>query len=177
MVPAVRALETATPASLRQLALFSGPPFGVGMLSAGLILAIMILPIVSAVSREVIATVPSEHKEGALALGATRWEMIRGVVFPYARGGIAAALMLGLGRAVGEAIAVTQVIGGGVFIHWNLFELQSRARAIAGRNPGRDEEWAFLFLYLREFSDSSGQLPVDFDGLVRESFADLIRAA
>ena len=65
---------------------------------------------------------PHELKEGALALGTTRWEMVRGVMFPYARGGIAAALILGLGRAVGEAIAVTQVIGGGVFIHWNLFD-------------------------------------------------------
>jgi phosphate transport system permease protein len=66
--------------------------------------------------------VPSQLKEGALALGTTRWEMVRGVVFPYARGGIAAALILGLGRAIGEAIAVTQVIGGGVFIHWSLFD-------------------------------------------------------
>ncbi|MDE3026153.1 MAG: ABC transporter permease subunit, partial [Acidobacteriota bacterium] len=65
--------------------------------------------------------VPAELKEGALALGTTRWEMVRGVVFPYARGGIAAALILGLGRAMGEAIAVTQVIGGGTTISWNLF--------------------------------------------------------
>jgi len=68
-----------------------------------------------------ILGVPGELKEGALALGTTRWEMVRGVVFPYARGGIAAALILGLGRAMGEAIAVTQVIGGSPFIHWNLF--------------------------------------------------------
>ena len=65
---------------------------------------------------------PRELKEGALALGTTRWEMVRGVVFPYARGGVAAAIILGLGRAIGEAIAVTQVIGGGVCIHWNLFD-------------------------------------------------------
>jgi phosphate transport system permease protein len=77
----------------------------------------MILPIVSSISRELFLGVPHELKEGALALGTTRWEMVRGVVFPYARGGIAAALILGLGRAMGEAIAVTQVIGGGVFIH------------------------------------------------------------
>ena len=82
----------------------------------------MILPIVSSISRELFLGVPRELKEGALALGTTRWEMVRGVIFPYARGGIAAALILGLGRAVGEAIAVTQVIGGGVFIHWNLFD-------------------------------------------------------
>jgi phosphate ABC transporter permease protein PstC len=78
---------------------------------AGLILAIMILPIVSAISREVIATVPTEHKEAALALGATRWEMIRMAVLPYARPGITGASMLGLGRAIGETIAVTIVIG------------------------------------------------------------------
>jgi phosphate ABC transporter permease protein PstC len=78
---------------------------------AGLILAIMILPIVSAISREVISTVPAEHKEAALALGATRWEMIRMAVLPYSRAGISGAAMLGLGRAIGETIAVTIVIG------------------------------------------------------------------
>jgi phosphate ABC transporter permease protein PstC len=78
---------------------------------AGLILAIMILPIVSAISREVIATVPDAQKEAALALGATRWEMIRIAVLPYSRAGISGAAMLGLGRAIGETIAVTIVIG------------------------------------------------------------------
>ena len=84
---------------------------GSSQLSAVLILTIMVVPIVSSISRELFTNVPPELKEGALALGATRWEMIRGVVFPYSRAGIAAALILGLGRAVGEAIAVTQVIG------------------------------------------------------------------
>ncbi len=78
---------------------------------AGLILAIMILPIVSAISREVIATVPAEHKEAALALGATRWEMIRMAVIPYSRSGITGGAMLGMGRAIGETIAVVLVIG------------------------------------------------------------------
>ena len=78
---------------------------------AGLILAIMILPIVSAISREVMATVPADHKEAALGLGATRWEMIRTAVLPYCRAGITGASMLGLGRAIGETIAVTIVIG------------------------------------------------------------------
>jgi phosphate ABC transporter permease protein PstC len=78
---------------------------------AGLILAIMILPIVSAISREVMTTVPTEQKEAALALGATRWEMIRIAVLPYSRAGISGAAMLGLGRAIGETIAVTIVIG------------------------------------------------------------------
>jgi phosphate ABC transporter permease protein PstC len=88
---------------------------------AGLILAIMILPIVSAISREVIATVPAEHKEAALALGATRWEMIRMAVIPYARPGITGGAMLGLGRAIGETIAVVLVIGNAPTIGSHLF--------------------------------------------------------
>ena len=88
---------------------------------AGLILAIMILPIVSAISREVIATVPSENKEAALALGATRWEMIRMAVIPYSRPGITGGAMLGLGRALGETIAVVLVIGAAPTIGNHLF--------------------------------------------------------
>jgi phosphate transport system permease protein len=103
-----------------------GPPSSSGssIFTAIVVLTIMILPIVSSISRELFLGVPRELREGALALGTTRWEMIRGVVFPYARGGIAAALILGLGRAIGEAIAVTQVIGGisgNGGIQWNLF--------------------------------------------------------
>jgi phosphate ABC transporter permease protein PstC len=96
---------------------FSFLPFVGGPVSipnyfiSGLILAIMIVPIVSAISREVMATVPAQDKEGALALGATRWEMIRMAVLPYSRAGISGAAMLGLGRAIGETIAVTIVIG------------------------------------------------------------------
>jgi phosphate ABC transporter permease protein PstC len=91
---------------------FVGPEVpGPNYFIAGLILAIMILPIVSAISREVIATVPVQDKEAALALGATRWEMIRIAVLPYSRAGITGAAMLGLGRAIGETIAVTLVIG------------------------------------------------------------------
>jgi phosphate ABC transporter permease protein PstC len=88
---------------------------------AGLILAIMIVPIVSAISREVIATVPPEHKEAALALGSTRWEMIRMAVLPYSRAGITGASMLGLGRAIGETIAVVLVIGNAPVIGGHLF--------------------------------------------------------
>jgi len=88
---------------------------------AGLILAIMILPIVSAISREVIATVPSENKEAALALGATRWEMIRMAVLPYSRSGIIGGAMLGMGRAIGETIAVVLVIGSAPKIGSHLF--------------------------------------------------------
>jgi phosphate ABC transporter permease protein PstC len=89
---------------------------------AGLILAIMILPIVSAITREVMATVPPDHKEAALALGATRWEMIRTAILPYSRAGIAGAAMLGLGRAIGETIAVTLLIGNAPTIGKQIFD-------------------------------------------------------
>jgi len=100
-----------------------GPPSSAGasIFTAIIILTIMILPIVSSISRELFLGVPTELKEAGYGLGVTRWEVVRGVMFPYASGGLAAALILGLGRALGEAIAVTQVIGGGVGIHWNLF--------------------------------------------------------
>jgi len=115
-------VEPALHGALGWIPLFGEPSSsGSSIFTAIVVLAIMILPIVSSISRELFLGVPPELKEGALALGTTRWEMVRGVMFPYARGGIAAALILGLGRAIGEAIAVTQVIGGGVFIHWNLF--------------------------------------------------------
>jgi phosphate transport system permease protein len=101
--------------------LFGGQYSLVGLFPAILILTIMTVPIVSSLTREIFATVPADAKEGALALGATRWEMIRAVMLPYARPGIIAAVMLGLGRAVGEAIAVTQVIGNTAGIHSNIF--------------------------------------------------------
>ena len=88
---------------------------------AGLILAIMILPIVSAISREVMATVPDDHREAALGLGATRWEMVRLAVLPYCRGGIVGGAMLGLGRAIGETIAVTIMIGDAPVLGHHLF--------------------------------------------------------
>jgi phosphate transport system permease protein len=90
---------------------FGGAPSPSGVLPAILVLAIMILPISSAICRELFVGVPRELEEGAVALGATRWEMVRGVVVPSVKGGVVAALVLGLGRAFGEAIAVTQVIG------------------------------------------------------------------
>ncbi|GAA1905373.1 phosphate ABC transporter permease subunit PstC [Streptantibioticus ferralitis] len=93
---------------------FAGPFFGVSYLVAGLVLAIMILPIITAICREVFATVPTADKESALALGATRWEMLRMAVLPRSRSGITGAAVLGLGRAVGETIAVTMVIGNSV---------------------------------------------------------------
>ncbi len=90
---------------------FEGPDYGVSMLAAGIILAIMILPIISSITREVLSTVPQSQREAALALGATRWEMIRMGVLPNARLGIAGGIILGLGRALGETMAVTMVIG------------------------------------------------------------------
>lgn len=93
------------------LPLFSCTPLGIGMLAAVIILAIMILPYITAVARDVLRAVPNDQREAMLALGATRWETIWRVVVPYARSGIIGGLMLGLGRAVGETMAVTMVIG------------------------------------------------------------------
>jgi phosphate transport system permease protein len=101
--------------------LFSGPPFGIGMLAAGIILAIMIIPIISAITREVLVAVPQNQREAALALGATRWEMIRVAVLRNARTGILGAIILGLGRAIGETMAVTMVIGNRPEIAKSLF--------------------------------------------------------
>jgi phosphate transport system permease protein len=101
--------------------LFSGPPYGVGMLAAGVILAIMIIPIISSITREVLIVVPQHQREGVLALGATRWEMIRMGVLRNARAGIVGAIILGLGRALGETMAVTMVIGNRPEISKSLF--------------------------------------------------------
>src|SRR5205807_5038939 len=101
--------------------LFHGNTNSGSLFSAGVILAIMILPIVTAVSREVLSVVPKELREGAMALGATRYETIRMAVLPYARSGLLGATMLGLGRALGETIAVVMVVGNSPFIHPSLF--------------------------------------------------------
>ena len=101
--------------------LFSGPPYGIGMLAAGIILAIMIVPIISSITREVLMVVPQHQREGVLALGATRWEMIRVGVLRNARAGIVGGIILGLGRALGETMAVTMVIGNRPEIAKSLF--------------------------------------------------------
>lgn len=103
------------------LPIFSGDPSAFGYLTAALILTIMTTPIITSVTREVFETVPGDLKEGSYALGATRWEMLRQVVLPYSRAGIVGAVILGLGRAIGEAIAVAQVIGGATGIDVSLF--------------------------------------------------------
>jgi phosphate transport system permease protein len=101
--------------------LFAGPPYGIGMLTAAFILAIMVLPFITAVSRDVFETVPPLLKEAAYGVGCTRWEVIRRIVIPYTRVGILGGVMLGLGRALGETMAVTFVIGNAHKIHPSLF--------------------------------------------------------
>lgn len=103
------------------LPFFQGPEIGVGILASGVILAIMILPIITAISRDVLSAVPQSQREAALALGATKWETIWNVTLPYARSGITGAVILGLGRAVGETMAVTMLIGNQYKIDISLF--------------------------------------------------------
>ena len=122
--------------------LFEGPPYGIGMLAAGIILAIMVVPIVSAITREVMTAVPQQQREAALALGATRWEMIRTGVLPNARAGILGGIILGLGRALGETMAVTMVIGNRPEIAKSLFA------------PG----YTMASVIANEFSEATGDL-------------------
>lgn len=121
---------------------FSGPAYGPSMLAAGVVLSIMILPYISSVSREVLMAVPRSQREAALALGATRWEAIRGAVLPFAKSGIIGGIILGLGRALGETMAVTMVIG-------NRHELAASLFA-----PG----YTIASLIANEFAEASGDL-------------------
>jgi phosphate transport system permease protein len=107
--------------TLGWLPLFQGPPYGVGMLAAGLILSVMTVPFIATVSREVLLAVPNTQREAALALGATRWETTRIAVLRYGRSGLVGAVLLGLGRALGETMAVTMVIGNRPEIALSLF--------------------------------------------------------
>jgi phosphate ABC transporter permease protein PstC len=122
LIPKLRPAEQWFSDTFSFLPFVGGHVPGPNYFIAGLILAIMILPIVSAITREVMATVPPDHKEAALALGATRWEMIRTAILPYSRAGIAGAAMLGLGRAIGETIAVTLLIGNAPTIGKQIFD-------------------------------------------------------
>jgi phosphate transport system permease protein len=122
--------------------LFAGPAYGVSMLAGGVILAIMIVPFISAVSREVLAAVPRAHREAALALGATRWEMVWQVVLPFAVPGILGALILGLGRALGETMAITMVIGNRPDMPFSLFQ------------PG----YTMASVLANEFAEATGDL-------------------
>jgi phosphate transport system permease protein len=121
---------------------FSGPAYGPSMLAAGLILAIMVLPYISSVSREVLLAVPRSQREAALALGATRWETIKGAVIPFAKSGIMGGVILGLGRALGETMAVTMLIGNRHEISASLFA------------PG----YTMASLIANEFSEASGDI-------------------
>jgi phosphate transport system permease protein len=133
--------------------LFSGTPSQSGMLVAIVVLTIMMIPITSAVCRELFVSVPRDIKEASVGLGATRWEMVRGVVLPSVRGGIVAAVTLGLGRALGEAIAVTQVIGNSVQpIHVSLFDtgntLASQLASSYQSSPTNIETASLVYLGL-----------------------------
>ena len=135
LVPWVRdAVEKSLGSHLSFIPLFDGPPFGFGMLAAGLILAIMVLPIITAISRDLMLAVPGSQREAMLALGATRWEVIFGAVLPYCRSGLVGAVILGLGRALGETMAVTMVIGNGMRLPHSLFDpANTLASAIANQ--------------------------------------------
>ena len=123
MTPWLRnSVEPLLGGTLGWLPLFSGPRYGIGLLAGGMILAIMLIPIVSSISREVLKTVPGTQREAAYALGATRWEVITTAVLSYGRTGIIGAVILGLGRALGETMAVTMVIGNRPQISPSLFQ-------------------------------------------------------
>jgi phosphate transport system permease protein len=146
-------------------------PSGTGVFNAGIILTIMVVPIIASISRELFRSVPPDLKDGALALGATRWEMVRGVVLASTRPGLAAALILGLSRALGEAIAVLQVIGGTStsLISGNLFNVGSTlasrvANDFIGAENGRETAALFylavILLVLGLAANLSAQLIV-----------------
>jgi phosphate transport system permease protein len=129
LVPIVRKLEVFAPGWMRKIPIFSGPPLGVGMLAASLILAIMVIPFSSSVAREVLKAVPPTQREAAYALGATKWEAIQAALY-YGRTGIMGAVMLGFGRALGETMAVTMVIGNNPQVALSLFAPQHTMAAV-----------------------------------------------
>jgi phosphate transport system permease protein len=149
LAPFVRDVEPWLHDKLGFIPLF-GPPqtAGSSMFTAGLILTIMVIPIVASISRDLFLTVPRELQEGAVALGATQWEVVRGVILPSTITGVASAAFLGLGRALGEAIAVAQVIGAGNLAHASLFETgDTMASRIALQFPGALSKLHFASLY------------------------------
>lgn len=122
LVPVLRIyIDPALQSALGFLPIFKGPIYGVGLLAAGVVLAIMIVPFIITVSREILLAVPADQREAALALGATRWESTWKVVVPYARSGIIGSVFLALARALGETMAVTMVIGNAPIISTSLF--------------------------------------------------------
>jgi phosphate transport system permease protein len=134
LVPALVALEPAIRAVLGWTPLFSGPFYGVSMFSAGVVLSVMIVPFIISISREVILAVPTEQREGALALGATRWETTWNVVLPFAKKGIMGSIFLALARSLGETMAVTMVIGNEAKVHESLFAPGYSIAAVIANN-------------------------------------------
>ncbi len=142
MIPILRSVEPALRAVLGWTPLFSGPFYGVSLFSAGVVLAIMILPFIISISREVILGVPGDQREAALALGATRWESTWDIVVPYARKGIMGSIFLALARTLGETMAVTMVIGNDPKINHSLFA------------PG----YSIAAVIANEFTEATGDL-------------------
>jgi phosphate transport system permease protein len=142
LAPVLRtSIEPALEANLGVLPFFRGPKHGIGLLCGSIVLAIMILPTIASVSREVLAAVPTELREGGLALGATRWDVVRRIVVPHARSGIFGAVLLGLGRAVGETMAMAAVIGSRPEIGRSLFAPgYTMASVIANEFPVATDE-------------------------------------
>jgi phosphate transport system permease protein len=131
--------------SFGNLSVFGQTPFGLDVFTAGIVLAIMIIPIISAVSREVIKSVPHSQKEAAYALGATRWEMVRTAILPYGKSGLLGASFLGLGRAIGETILVTMIIGNAVGLSAIPMSLFSPSQTLSS-------------IIANEFNEASGDL-------------------
>jgi phosphate transport system permease protein len=142
LIPILRTVEPAIRAVLGWTPLFQGPFYGVSLFSAGVVLAVMIIPFIISISREVILAVPGDQREAALALGATRWETTWDVVVPYARKGIAGSIFLALARSLGETMAVTMVIGNDPKIKASLFA------------PG----YSIAAVIANEFTEATGQL-------------------
>jgi phosphate transport system permease protein len=140
LVPLLRPVQDVLHAKLGIIPLFSTPPSGFGLLTAGILLAIMILPTLAAVSREVLLVIPGYLRTGSMALGATRWETIFRVVLPRAFSGIVGAVMLALGRALGETMAVTMVIGNAATISASLFEPAYSIPAILANQFGEAQD-------------------------------------
>jgi len=142
MVPILRTIEPALRAVLGWTPLFQGPFYGVSLLAAGVVLAVMIIPFIISISREVILSVPGDQREAALALGATRWESTWDIVVPYAKKGIMGSIFLALARSLGETMAVTMVVGNEPKIHSSLFA------------PG----YSIAAVIANEFTEATGDL-------------------
>jgi len=142
LIPALRTLEEPLRKTLGWTPLFTGPFYGVSLLSAGVVLAVMIIPFIISISREVILSVPNEQREAALALGATRWETTWDVVIPYAYKGITGSIFLALARSLGETMAVTMVVGNDPKINTSLFA------------PG----YSIAAVIANEFTEATGDL-------------------